>query len=235
MQRIHAKKSIFAFLAAAIVALPVSILPVTAAAGPTALDDAVAQRLQTTPESSLIPVIVEGTVESSASGGDPAVRAQRAEDRVRSRGGRIVGRSVLLGASIAELRPSQILALASDPAISRIDFDAVVRAAATSDGPDATTGLTPITFDQTISAPDGWRAGDTGQGVTVAVLDTGIDNNYAAFGARVKARVDLIDPPHPAQGDPAGHGTHVAGIIAASRTFPSPGVAPDAALVSVRG
>jgi serine protease AprX len=50
----------------------------------------------------------------------------------------------------------------------------------------------------------------------------------------VKARVDLVDPAHPAEGDPAGHGTHVAGIIAASRTSPSPGLAPDAGLVSVR-
>src|SRR5207247_6701191 len=34
--------------------------------------------------------------------------------------------------------------------------------------------------------------------------------------------------------DPAGHGTHVAGIIAAGRNAPSPGIAPDANLVSVR-
>jgi serine protease AprX len=50
----------------------------------------------------------------------------------------------------------------------------------------------------------------------------------------VKARVDFVDPAHPAQGDPAGHGTHVAGIVAASRTFASPGMALDANLVSVR-
>ena len=66
------------------------------------------------------------------------------------------------------------------------------------------------------------------------MLDTGIDNNSAAFGARVTTRVDFIDPAHPAQGDPAGHGTHVAGIIAAGRSALSPGIAPDANLVSVR-
>src|SRR6202023_1287134 len=97
-----------------------------------------------------------------------------------------------------------------------------------------TSGLTPIVFQQTIGAPQAWKAGDTGQGVAVAVLDTGIDNNNAAFGARVTARVDFVDPAHPAQGDPAGHGTHVAGIIAAGRDALSPGIAPDANLVSVR-
>ena len=89
-------------------------------------------------------------------------------------------------------------------------------------------------FQQSVGATDAWQAGDTGQGVTVAVLDTGIADNAAAFGHRIKARVDLVDPANPAQGDPAGHGTHVAGIIAASRSFPSPGIAPDASLVSVR-
>ena len=89
-------------------------------------------------------------------------------------------------------------------------------------------------FQQAIGATQAWQDGFTGKGVTVAVLDTGIDNNTSAFGARVKARVDLVDPAHPAQGDPAGHGTHLAGIIAAGRNAPSPGIAPDADLVSVR-
>src|SRR5207248_657726 len=99
---------------------------------------------------------------------------------------------------------------------------------------ETSAGATPIVFQQTIGAPDAWLGGNTGQDVTVAVLDTGIDNNSAAFGTRVKARVDLIDPTHPDQGDPAGHGTHVAGIIAANRSAASPGIAPDAGLVSVR-
>ena len=237
MKRLNAPKPVVALLAAAVLALPVPVLPVSAApAQPASIDAAVTQRLQSTPETSLIPVIVEGAVDNSPLGGDPALRAQRAESRVRGTGGRIVGQSVLLGASIAELKPSQVRALASNPAIAKIHFDANVAATATARGTGATTTTTPtpITFDQTIGASDAWQAGDSGQGVTVAVLDTGIDNNNAAFGARVKARVDLVDPTHPAQGDPAGHGTHVAGIVAAARSFASPGVAPDAALVSVR-
>jgi serine protease AprX len=142
--------------------------------------------------------------------------------------------SGLLGAGVAELTPAEIRVLAADPSVGRIQLDAEVNATAVDTAIDSPSGLTPIVFQQAIGAPEAWKAGDTGQGVTVAVLDTGIDSNNAAFGARVKARVDLIDPAHPAQGDPAGHGTHVAGIIAAGRSALSPGIAPDASLVSVR-
>src|SRR5205823_14373447 len=134
---------------------------------------------------------------------------------------------------VAQLTPSQVRALAADPGVARIHFDAPGRASATADSANA-SGTTPVTFVDTVGASTVWRSGDSGQGVTVAVLDTGIDNNNSAFGARVKARVDFVDPAHPAQGDPAGHGTHVAGIVAAGRPFLSPGVAPDASLVSVR-
>jgi serine protease AprX len=223
---------VFALLAAIVVALPVSALPASAAPAPAQtsgqIDDAVRQRLQSTPDSGVISVIVEG-----AETGDSFAREQQAESRVRARGGRIVGGSNLLGASVAELTPTQVRDLSNDPAIGRIHIDADVKATAIAND-DSPSGGTPIVFQQTLGAPRVWQSGDTGQGVTVAVLDSGIANNASAFGARVKARVDFVDPAHPAQGDPAGHGTHLAGIIAASRNFVSPGIAPDASLVSVR-
>jgi subtilisin family serine protease len=60
----------------------------------------------------------------------------------------------------------------------------------------------------------------TGQGVTVAVLDTGVDYNHPALGGgfgpgkKVKAGHDFVDN----DGDPMdtfGHGTNTTGIIAA--------------------
>jgi serine protease AprX len=232
MQRKYAPRSFFALLTAAILALPVTVVPASAAPAPTThVDDDVTQRLQSTPESQLIPVIIEG---AAAGGASSSARAQRAETSVRNGGGRVRASSSLLGATVADLTSAQIRTLSADPAISHIHFDAPVQASATNDGSSSVSGSTPITFDQTIGATEAWKAGDTGRGVTVAVLDTGIDNNASAFGTRVTARVDLVDPLHPVQGDPAGHGTHVAGIVGASRSFPSPGVAPDASLVSVR-
>ncbi|MBV9894350.1 MAG: S8 family peptidase [Chloroflexi bacterium] len=220
-------------MAAVVTALPLTAFPASAAPAPASpqLDDAVIQRLQAAPDSSLIPVIVEGALSSSNS--DNLARAQQAESHVRSNGGHVVGSSSLLGASVAELTPAQIRNLANDPAIGHIHIDADVKAtAANTDG--AQTGSTPIVFQQTTGATQAWQSGDTGKGVTVAVLDSGIANTADAFGTRIKARVDFVDPAMPAQGDPAGHGTHVAGIVAASRSFPSPGMAPDASLVSVR-
>ena len=54
--------------------------------------------------------------------------------------------------------------------------------------------------------------GDTGQGVTVAVLDTGIDN-LPDFSGRLLGGVDLTGGNNPYQ-DAYGHGTFVAGLIA---------------------
>jgi serine protease AprX len=78
-------------------------------------------------------------------------------------------------------------------------------------------------------------AGDTGQGVTVAVLDTGIDN-LPDFSGRLAGGVDLTNGNNPYQ-DSYGHGTFVAGLIAgngASSNGQYSGEAPRARLVSVK-
>jgi serine protease AprX len=77
--------------------------------------------------------------------------------------------------------------------------------------------------------------GDTGQGVTVAVLDTGIDN-LPDFSGRLVGGVDLTNGSNPYQ-DSYGHGTFVAGLIAgngASSNGQYSGEAPGAKLVSVK-
>ncbi len=78
-------------------------------------------------------------------------------------------------------------------------------------------------------------AGDTGQGVTVAVLDTGIDN-LPDFSGRLIGGVDLTGGDNPFQ-DSYGHGTFVAGLIAgngASSNGQYSGEAPGANLVSIK-
>jgi serine protease AprX len=78
-------------------------------------------------------------------------------------------------------------------------------------------------------------AGDTGQGVTVAVLDTGIDN-LPDFSGRLVGGVDLTGANNPFQ-DSYGHGTFIAGLIAgngASSNGQYSGEAPGAKLVSIK-
>lgn len=87
---------------------------------------------------------------------------------------------------------------------------------------------------------DGFR----GDGVVVAMIDSGIDYNHPALGGgfgpgfKVEGGYDLAGDSYEAGGattpdadpmDCAGHGTHVAGIIGSSDGY-NPGVAPDARL-----
>jgi serine protease AprX len=77
--------------------------------------------------------------------------------------------------------------------------------------------------------------GDTGQGVTVAVLDTGVDN-LPDFSGRLIGGVDLTGENNPFR-DSYGHGTFVAGLIAGDGTSSGgqySGEAPGANLVSIK-
>jgi len=93
-----------------------------------------------------------------------------------------------------------------------------------------------------IGANEAWDVGFTGEGVTVAVLDTGADYTHPdlehAFGDyKGWDFVDNDDDPQETPGDdPRGeetaHGTHVSGTIAANGYIS--GVAPDANLLAYR-
>jgi serine protease AprX len=94
-----------------------------------------------------------------------------------------------------------------------------------------------------------WERGITGEGVDVAVIDTGVAPVPALTGSdKVGAMVDLsfeAEVPEATYLDTHGHGTHMAGIIAGSDPGGDPatasqrpdefhGVAPDARIVSVK-
>ncbi|NYH41655.1 subtilisin family serine protease [Micromonospora jinlongensis] len=84
-----------------------------------------------------------------------------------------------------------------------------------------------------IAAPDAWKAGYTGRGTTVAVLDTGADFTHPDLVGRVADRADFTADGGDAV-DHNGHGTHVASTIAgtgAAANGQRRGVAPDAKLV----
>ncbi len=102
--------------------------------------------------------------------------------------------------------------------------------------PESTGPHTPSDeFLQQTGAAQLAAQGDTGQGVTVAVLDTGIDN-LPDFAGRLIGGVDLTGAGNPFQDD-YGHGTFVAGLIAgdgASSGGQYSGEAPGADLVSIK-
>ncbi|GGM21525.1 type VII secretion-associated serine protease mycosin [Micromonospora yangpuensis] len=76
----------------------------------------------------------------------------------------------------------------------------------------------------------------TGVGVTVAVVDSGVDRRHPQLAGQVLDGSDFLDPGGDGTHDCAGHGTAVASIIAAA---PHPdvafrGLAPDARILPVR-
>ncbi|MEG4047975.1 S8 family serine peptidase [Microcoleus sp. Pol17_C1] len=110
----------------------------------------------------------------------------------------------------------------------------------------------------TINAPDVWEQNITGNGIVVAVIDTGVDYNHSDLDSNIWDNADEIaengidddrngfiddirgwdfvyNDNYPIDLDPDGHGTHVAGLIAAERNdFGITGVAPNAKIMPVR-
>jgi len=109
--------------------------------------------------------------------------------------------------------------------------------------PDLPVEIALTESTNVIGADAVWRDwGFTGSGVTVAVLDTGIDPTHPDLADNLVAQKcfghGTCPPDNIDQSDSAldgnGHGTHIAGIIT-SRGESSPrGVAPDAGIVAVK-
>ncbi|MFB2837553.1 S8 family peptidase [Floridanema evergladense] len=107
-----------------------------------------------------------------------------------------------------------------------------------------------------IKAPEAWSRGYTGQGIVVAVVDTGVDYNHSDLDGNIWVNTkeipgnrkdddgngyiddvrgwDFVSRDNDPM-DLEGHGTHVAGTIAAENNgFGVTGVAPNAKIMPVR-
>jgi hypothetical protein len=83
-----------------------------------------------------------------------------------------------------------------------------------------------------IGAPEVWAEGNTGKGVKVAVLDTGVDAEHPDLADQIETSASFI-PDEPDTLDYQGHGTHTASTIAgtgAASDGKERGVAPGVRL-----
>ena len=125
--------------------------------------------------------------------------------------------------SVAAVAPKAIAAeawssLLDDPGVAKVWLD----------------GVREPTLDRSttqIGAPAAWAAGFTGAGVTVAVVDTGVDGDHPDLAGREIAERNFTADPDAT--DLIGHGTHVGATIA-SRGTPYRGVAPDVRLLDAK-
>ncbi len=114
-----------------------------------------------------------------------------------------------------------------------------------SGGDSAETGLSAADFETSeyiistglsrLNASSAYAAGATGQGITVAVVDTGLDLEHADFaGAVHSASVDIVSGRNELD-DVAGHGTLVAGTIGARRNGQQVhGIAYNSQILAIR-
>jgi serine protease AprX len=168
--------------------------------------------------------------------------------RVEALGGRVTRDLSLIGGFAAAVPAAAVSQLRADPALHSMAPDARVRvsAAGWTTAAAAAGGTEPDSaYPQAVRAPQVWKAGDQGQGVTVAVLDTGVTPNADLAGRLVTVHDDRTGQDGPCENlsgessctDTYGHGTFVAGIIAgngASSDGAHVGVAPQAKILAIK-
>lgn len=138
-----------------------------------------------------------------------------------------------------ELAPSGLDRLVAHPLVRKVDLDV--------GGAGSLSTSVPL-----IEADDMHAQGITGDGVVVAVLDTGLDTDHADLADDLIHQECFLDEDGSIDGvgdcpngsdrqsgagaaeDGAGHGTHTTGVVTSKGTVAPLGVAPDAQIVAIK-
>ncbi|MEV1145944.1 S8 family serine peptidase [Micromonospora sp. NPDC049799] len=206
---------------------------------------------------------------------EKGISAEAAIAAIRAAGGTVVSRNDSVGtfqvrsdradfasraaAADALLGAAQQRAIGQAPKIDRVEQENLLAAARTkgagSAAPTAATGMDPLDeklWGLRMIGADRARQTEPGdRGVTVGVLDTGVDasnpdlaanfswslsRNFAPDMTDIDGPCEVAGCLDPVGTDDGGHGTHVAGTIgAAANGFGLSGVAPNVTLVELKG
>ncbi|MEP6694804.1 MAG: S8 family serine peptidase, partial [Chloroflexota bacterium] len=167
-----------------------------------------------------------------------ARRIERAAKAVTKVDGSLKNALAIVGAVSARVKGVQILKLTRDGDVDYVVKDQKLRAQF-DPALDSAKARTPGILE--VSAPQAWsQLGMTGQGVGVAIVDSGV-YAHPDLAGRIVASIDFTtDSPTVSTtttGDPGGHGTHVAGLVAGDGALSGgefTGVAPRANIINVR-
>jgi serine protease AprX len=173
------------------------------------------------------------------------VSVPRAQADSAQAGGHVTGTLHIIHALAVQMTAGGARALASSPDVHAVSLNTEITPQG--DPMGLNTDQLQTTYNQTLGVLPLWRAGLTGAGVGVAVVDTGINGNLPDFrsgsGNSRVVESAVTNPLARTATDGYGHGTDVAGIIAgngANRNSSDPlkgqyiGVAPDANLISIK-
>ena len=162
----------------------------------------------------------------------PGVEESEKEAAIGKSGGRKIKPLRLINGEAVLLSKNAERALSKNSDVLRIDDDVVVEALA-----KAGAIQPPQTLPWGINRVDAelvWPSGNSGDAVKVAVVDTGISADHPDLKNNIKGGYNAINPLK-SWNDDNGHGSHVAGIIAAlNNAIGTVGAAPLADLYAVK-
>ncbi|NJN54114.1 MAG: S8 family serine peptidase [Anaerolineae bacterium] len=154
-----------------------------------------------------------------------AASVAQASEIVHDYGGQVQEELPIINAVSAAIPANRIAALSADGQVLAVFTDGQVEAA----------GFAPdMAAPEVMGVPAVWNAGYEGDGIGVAVVDSGIGRMVWNHG-RIVARYDALDN-GPQRHDAHGHGTMMASLIANNRMDSNGtiGVAPEVNLIDVR-
>jgi serine protease AprX len=133
---------------------------------------------------------------------------------------------------------SVILDLAGEPGVESIRLDGVIVLSAAISANSGSPAGTPEWNLDIIRAPELWNLGFAGQGMVVAIMDTGVDADHDDLAPRWRGGSNSWYDPngeHATPYDPDGHGTQVMGVmVGGDATGTAIGVAPEAQWIAVK-
>jgi subtilisin len=169
------------------------------------------------------------------------------EDLVKDNGGAVDHKYTYIPAVVADIKPSAIKKLEKSDKVKSVEEDAV--AYAVDDADEAKGKPTPPTPPAPPAQAVPWGVNridadlvwptNTGVGIDVAIIDTGIDKDHPDLEDNLGSGVNFVSSKGKvnsgAWDDDNGHGTHCAGIVGAvDNTEGVIGVAPGVTLHAVK-